>query len=1786
MNQASSTRMAIAATFTADPLQRPLAFWMDRLGIDAQLSLAPYAQILQEVLDPNSIFARNQGGYNILLLRLEDWISARLAEGLKSNVEHVTRTCEELAQGLEALRERSSAQNLVFFCPVSSSLPAEYREPLETIQRTLRARLQHLAHTHCWDHAELLRMYALPSFEDPASDRLGHIPYTDRYFAALASLFARRIGVLLRSRYKVIAVDCDNTLWKGVCGEDGASGVTITPAHAAFQRLLVEQHDAGMLLCLCTKNNPADLEAVFAARTDMPLRLEHVVASRVNWQPKSSNLHALARELDLGLDSFIFIDDSSLECAEVRANCPAVLTLQFPQDPAAMTDFMSRAWAFDRVAVTDEARRRTEQYKENRARNEALASASGLDQFLASLQLNVQMSVIEPGTLPRVAELVQRTNQFNLTGIRRSASELQRLLDGAELAGLTIRVQDRFGDYGLVGAVLYRLTDDAVEVDTFVLSCRALGRKVEHHIVEQLAQIARDSGRSQVVLPFTRTRKNVPAWQFLEQCLHEFRVPAETDDTASFVIPRDALRGLIERSTTLAAPTEDTPRADSHSKQDDTTRHQWHETAYRLSDLSILLSELGTSCASAPPVEQEQTAPRTELESTLTDLWADILDLDAQDVGVTTDFFRLGGTSLSAVRILARMQADLGVELSVFDFFEAPTVAGVAAKLATAASSSVPIDRVDRNSALVLSGAQLRLWFIDRLEGSNASYHLPLALRLRGELDYSALQGALNQLLKRHEILRTHFDQVGEEPEQKIVATAQLELRRIDLDRLDSAAREVATARRLREEFSTPFDLRAGPLIRGLLIRTQADEHVLLLTMHHIVSDGWSLGVLLDDLGASYDDIRANRPSTLPALPIQYADYAQWQRRWVAGPEVQRQLQYWIQHLQGSPELLELPTDRPRPVVQSYRGSSEPVNLGRELTADLQTLARQHDMTATMALYAGWLLLLSKLSRQDDIVIGMPVANRRRAELEGLIGFFVNSLPLRLSVQPDSSVTALLQRVKRVMLDAFANEDVPFDQIVKALRPTRSLRHAPIFQVMFVFQSASRPTPGLSGLQLEAQEVPLHMAHFDLTLSLQETADGIAGALNYATDLFDASTVRRWVDCFKVLLHSMANDASQSLATVPYVPVPERHRLTDTFNATGAPYPHDKLIHELFEAQARRIPGVPAVVYQDRSLSFGALNAMSNQLARHLREAGIGSGELVGICMERGIDVMIAILATLKAGAAYVPLDPDYPAARLKHILEDAAPRAILTHLYLQTRLPDTSIPSIAVDAQWQRIEQEADGDIDPRSIGVTSRNLAYTLYTSGSTGRPKGVMIEHRNVLSLWQGLEAIYQQCGACERVAVNASLSFDASVKQYMQLLSGRTVVMVPQACRWDPSLLLSFIDRQRIDAIDCTPMQLKAWLSAGLLTRQEGHRPQLVLVGGEAIDGPLWRTLAQATGTEFFNVYGPTESTVDTTYARLRGDNGPPHIGRPMQNRQVYILDAGRQIVPVGVPGEIYIGGEGVARGYANRPELTQQRFSPNPFRAELSSLYKSGDLARWRDDGSIEYLGRNDDQVKLRGYRIELEDIASQLDAHPGIEDAAVIVRDDPRGEPCLVAYFVAREAAPGVEELQRHLRAALPEYMVPNAFVQVQSLPVTANGKLDKRALPAPDATSYRTRHYEAPQGEIEESIASVWRELLGLDRVGRDDNFFELGGHSLLATQVIARVEDRLSMALSIRSLFEFPTLRQFAAEAASARHSPVSAAPTDDDEDIDGLLEQIAAMSQAEVRERLHDYSMKGGR
>lgn len=1040
------------------------------------------------------------------------------------------------------------------------------------------------------------------------------------------------------------------------------------------------------------------------------------------------------------------------------------------------------------------------------------------------------------------------------------------------------------------------------------------------------------------------------------------------------------------------------------------------------------------------------------------------------------------------------------------------------------------------------SGAQQRLWFIDQLEGGSTAYHIPMALRVWGELNQAALQMALNTLIKRHEVLRTGFTKVDGEPAQEIMADASIALKSVDLSSAGPEERDEELARQARDELAAPFDLRAGLLIRGTLFQLSRGESLLLLTMHHIISDGWSVGVLVRELGLLYDAYCAGESDPLSPLPIQYADYVQWQRQWLLQGELHEQLNYWEAHLRGAPALLELPTDRRRPALRSYRGTVAQVALSERLTAQLRTHSRKTGLTLAMSLYAAWAILMSRLSGQDDVVVGMPVANRRRVELEGLIGFFVNTLALRTQLTGDRTVTGFLRHVREIMLAAYANQDTPFEKVVERVQPERSLSYSPIFQVMFVMQNAPRG-PLQSSLTLVEQATPLLTAKFDLTLSLQESDSRIVGTLNYATDLFDAATIDRWIGYFTTIVEQIVQERHQTIDELSLLSSDERRKVLSLFNSSEYDYPKQRLAHELFEMQVERSPGSVAALYQGQAITFAELNAKSNKLARHLRERGVGPDQLVALCVERGLEMVVALLGILKAGGAYVPLDPDYPAARLAYVLQDAAPRVLLIQDRLRDRMPETDHEVVSLDGDWNEIERQPGTNLGVTALGLRSSHLAYVIYTSGSTGRSKGVMVDHANVLSLWQGLKSIYGGEERSKRIAVNASINFDSSVKQIVQILSGHALVPIPYDCRLDAALLMKYVKEHEIDVIDCTPGQLRSWLSVGLLDASQGHGLSLALVGGEPIDAKLWSRLAGCAETAFYNVYGPTESTVDTTYVALNGDDTSPHIGRPMDNRSVYILDGHLQPVPIGAVGEIYIGGAGVARGYLNRPQLTAERFLPDPFGNEAQArMYKTGDLARWRGNGTIEYLRRNDFQVKVRGFRIELGEIESQLLENRGVDAAAVIVREDTPGEPRLVAYVVPadRSAVPSVEELRDNLKAALPEYMMPSALVVLESMPRTPNGKLDWRALPAPGPATYATRGYEAPQGEKERILAEIWQSLLHADRVGRRDNFFELGGHSLMIMQVMERLREA-GLSADVRQVFERPTLADLANELTS---------------------------------------------
>ncbi len=1145
----------------------------------------------------------------------------------------------------------------------------------------------------------------------------------------------------------------------------------------------------------------------------------------------------------------------------------------------------------------------------------------------------------------------------------------------------------------------------------------------------------------------------------------------------------------------------------------------------------------------APNLQSEQidnyVAPRTPTEETLAEIWAQVLKLE--QIGIHDNFFELGGHSLLATQLVSRIRNIFKIELPLRSIFAAATVAALADLIGQLQPqnlelTSPPILPRAKDEELSLSFAQQRLWFLEQLQPNSALYNIPEASRLVGTLNQAALEQSLQEIIQRHQALRTNFIAVDGEARQIIQTHTDWQVSVVDLQHLPANEQEIAVQQLAQQQALQPFDLATQPLIRATLLVLNEAEHILLVCMHHIVSDDWSMGVFVQELTALYNAYAQGQPTTLPPLPIQYADFALWQRQWLQGDVLQSQLDYWQEHLKEAPALLALPTDRPRGAVQTFAGAHQKFELSPQLTERLAQLSQQQGATLFMTLLAAYDTLLYRYTGQSDILVGTPIANRNRSEIEGLIGFFANTLVMRTDLSANPSFCDLLGRVREVALGAYAHQDLPFEMLVEALQPERNLSHTPLFQVAFILQNTPKSDVEMTGLTISHLSTKNITAKFDLTLAMGNTDAGLVGVWEYNTDLFDAGTIERMAGHFVTLLEAIVANPQERISQLPLLTAVEQQQLLIDWNNTQVYYPADQCIHQLFEEQVERTPDAVAVVFDNKQMTYHELNCRANQLAHYLRSLGVGADVLVGLCVERSLEMLVALLAILKAGGAYVPLDPEYPQERLQFMLEDAQLGVLLIQKQLINKLPQHQVRLVCLDDIWSQIDEN---NQDNLTGVVTAAHLANVIYTSGSTGKPKGVMVKHTGFVNLSQ---AQIQTFGvdSDSRILQFASLSFDASIWEIIMALgSGATLYLGTKDSLAPGKPLLERLRDYAITHVTLPPSALF------VLPPEELPALQTIIVAGEACSPELIKQWS--VGRNFFNAYGPTETTVCATIgkatqkgsAKCMEDDEKISIGRPIANTQIYILDSHLQPVPIGVPGELHIGGVGLAQGYLNRSELTQEKFIPNPFhnskfKIQNSKLYKTGDLARYLPDGNIEYLGRIDHQVKIRGLRIESGEIEAVLNQHPDVQASCVILREDTPGDKRLVAYVVIySQQIPTTSELRQYLLNHLSLYMMPQAFVILESLPLTPNGKIDRSALPAPDLQSEQ-KDYVAPRTPTEEMVAQIWAQVLKVEQVGIDDNFFELGGHSLLATQVISRLQEALQISLPLRSLFESPTVAQ----------------------------------------------------
>ncbi len=1168
-------------------------------------------------------------------------------------------------------------------------------------------------------------------------------------------------------------------------------------------------------------------------------------------------------------------------------------------------------------------------------------------------------------------------------------------------------------------------------------------------------------------------------------------------------------------------------------------------------------------------------APQNEIEICLAKIWAQILSVEV--IGCDDNFFELGGHSLLAAQIAARVRAQLKFEMPISTLFELPTIRLLAQRIAAGDAESVrTISRTKRDEAIPLSFNQQQFWLLDQVSPNRATYNVSTGLKIVGPLDLDKLQRVIDCMVERHEILRTSVVSTKDSAVQVISPAVSIPVRATDLSQLPAAQAMSQRETIFAEERDYLFDLNQGPLMRLRLLKLGEQQHELIITLHHIICDGWSINVLLRELTHLY--LKNVDPSVLPQLSIQYADFAVWQRRWMEDEGIQRQLNYWRQQLADAPTVMELPTDHSRPAIRTYQGGRVAAKLSDGLAESLKALSRQESTTLFTTLLAAFQTLLFRYSGQDDVVVGSPVAGRTMFETENLIGAFVNTLVMRGDLSGNPRFRDVLARVRQTAMDAFAHQDLPFERLVEELNPERRANRSPLFQVMFSFQNMPEPELAANGTKFKTIQIASSAAKFDLTLEVGELPDGITLSFEYACDLFTAPTIERMLGHFVNLLTAVTRDPAQTIADIELLMPAERQQLLDEWNDNQLAYPETASVHQLFEAQAAQTPDAAAVEFCSRQLTYRELNTRANQFAHYLISRGVGPEAIVGVSLDRSFEMLVAILGVLKTGAAYVPLDPTYPRDRIAFMIQNTAARIVVTQKHLASNI-DGDAELINIDEAGPMFANES---IDNPDVAVSSSQVALVLYTSGSTGNPKGVMLEHRSLVNFATVAKSAYGINGA-DRVLQFGSLSFDLSAEEMLiSLTTGACLVLRTAEMISAPEDFLARCEDWKLTVLDLPTVYWHELTDA--LSRKNLFLPEsirLVIIGGEKASADrvvAWNRIV-GNRMRLLNTYGPTETTIAVTLcdlskeaSRLETLSPRSPIGRPYPNAKVYVLDPTLQPVPVGVAGELHIGGPGVARGYLNRDDLTSQKFIANPFSDDPGDrLYKTGDIVRYHEDGNLEFLGRADNQIKIRGFRVELEEIERAIRSHQAVENCVVIATDG--DDKRLVAYIITNEGSrDSIGDLRSLLKTKLPSYMIPAAFEVIDDFPLTSSGKINRRALPEPqfnrpaaDATM------DLPGTPLEEMLLETWKEVLNLDQIGVSENFFDLGGHSLLAARLVSNIRSTMDVELNMVDVFEAPTISSLA-ELLYPR-----VAGTESDTELARLIEELSGLSEEEAQLRL---------
>ena len=1407
------TVISVTANFTAEPLGDVLRFWLARLGMaPARVEFSPYTQVLQELLSPGSLLASATGGVNLLLVRLEDWARDQDAS---RQIETTATATREFVNALTGFARAARRPTILGLCPPSRQASSDetFSAVLAELTREVRSAATRMAGITVVTAEDVASLYPVEIVDDPENNRVAHIPFTPFYWTALGTMLARKARTLLQQPRKVIAVDADNTLWGGVVGEVGAAGLRLDAGFLQVQKTLLALKNQGLLLALVSKNEEGDVAAAFE-RGEMMLRRPDFAGWKVNWEPKSRNISRLAKELELGLDSFIFLDDNPIETAEVAANCPGVTALLLPADPAQVARFLQHVWLFDAHGSTSVDAKRTELYRQQGERNRFRDTATTFRQFIAGLNLQVEVAPPTPANYERAAQLTQRTNQFNTSGIRRTSAELTSLLNSGERRALLIRARDRFGDYGDVGLAVFFAAARSLHVDTLLMSCRVLGKGVEHRFLAELGREAQKLNADELVFQFERTDRNQPAHNFLNAVAAEKR-----ND------------GAYHMTAAAAAATVFDPDQASHSEVA-AEESEKQEAGPPAADFLEIAAQLDTVEKIAQAVSRYLRRARPQLandlvaahnagEAALVKIWQDVLHVEP--VGVSDPFLSLGGQSLQAASVASRIAMELGVRIPLTFLFSNPTIIELHERILAADRASVV--ELRKAEHVSLSSAQQRLWFLDQFIPNRAAYNIPVARRIHGNIEAHILEAALSRVMLRHDVLRTTFAVEDDAGGLKIAATPHVDLRQVSV-RSESHALSLAD-----EEARRPFDLSSGQLLRCLLISWGPADHLLVVNVHHIVSDGWSMGILLRELGEAYEAVKAGIEPQWKPSSASYADYAEWQRERRASGDFQSDIEYWKHELRGAPSLLELPADKVRPSEMTYAGSTVRGNISAEARHAMQALAARESCTPFTILLAVWQTLLHRYSQQEDIVVGVPVAGRNHPAIEDLVGCFVNTLPIRTPIDPESSFVNLLRVVRTKLADGLAHQDLPFEVLVTELGLGRDLSRSPLFQVMLVLQDT--PDSDFAPAGIQTAPVPLHNggAKFDVVMEVTPAEKGYALSLEFNTSLFLPETAERLLGHFTHLIEQACAAPETAVSRLPLMTDAEVRKTLAFVNSEAAEFSDVECLHHRFERLAAAMPDQPALTYEDRTFSYGELNRRANQVAHHLIACGVGPDVLVGLCMERSAELVIAILGILKAGGAYLPIDLSYPADRLAFMLSDAQAAVLLTERKLAASLPAHGTRTVFIDDAKDVL---AGLPISNPETAVMPENLAYVIYTSGSTGQPKGCMIMHKNVARLMLATEHWYG-FNRSDVWTLFHSCAFDFSVWEiWGALLYGGRVVVVPFMVSRSPEAFYELLASEQVTVLNQTPSAFRQLIQAEESVGQKELALRYVIFGGEALE----------------------------------------------------------------------------------------------------------------------------------------------------------------------------------------------------------------------------------------------------------------------------------------------------------------------------------------------------------------